>query len=187
MNYIDPCCGPRFSWAHHVSPGAQCADHIPQCGTVRAEVRCWSCQVPAELRWICPKMGDTTWYNHIQPISWIYSAFTIIYDHIHGENDDINSIPWGDLQSAGLHGISGLGLSDMLPDLQGVRFVTPLPGDLDARIGNDPKQTKKGSDMTPEYQSNVVNPCKSNNKLSITIHNYPQYYHKWVIKIITKW
>jgi hypothetical protein len=30
--------------------------------------------------------------------------------------------------SAGLHGISGLGLSDMLPDLQGVRFVTPLPG-----------------------------------------------------------
>ena len=46
--------------------------------------------------------------------------------------------------SAGLHGISGLGLSDMLPDLQGVRFVTPLPGDLDARIGNDPKQTKRG-------------------------------------------
>jgi hypothetical protein len=43
-------------------------------------------------------------YNLIQPytthISWIYSAFTIIYDHIHGENDDINSIPRGDQRRA---------------------------------------------------------------------------------------
>lgn len=171
MNYIDPCCGPRFSWAHHVSPGARCADHIPQCGTVAG----WSSMLelsspsrtPLDLSKDGGYMGiQQGIYNMIQPISWGFTWH--LKDHLWPHSSGkygkmmINN-PWGDLmerrfltwnQRPGTQwyaaGSSGSPLCNAP-----ARCISRCPW------GND-HANKKGSDMTPSYtiisKLYVVNP-----------------------------